>query len=100
LLGRRGFFQRESDLKVFVVNKQSDRSLPCLASHAVQKFPQHLHFLLKQVGTCVAVDDNRLIKQELAPLGVVTPFPLPFGKAVAPPNSVPSVLNASSTQNR
>ena len=39
LFRRRGFFQRESDLKVIVINNQSDRSLPGLASHPVEKVP-------------------------------------------------------------
>jgi hypothetical protein len=72
LLGRRGFFQRKSDLKVIVVNNQSDRSLPRLTSHPVEKVSQHGHRLVNQLFACVALDDNRVIEQELATLGVVT----------------------------
>ena len=39
----------------------------------MQKFPQHGHLLLDHLLAGVAVDDHRVIQQELAALGIVTP---------------------------
>jgi hypothetical protein len=70
---RRGLFQGEADFKVVVVDHQSDSSLPRLASHPIAKVPQRWHLLLDRMLACVALNDDRLVKQELAALGVVTP---------------------------
>ena len=46
----------------------------CLTAHAVEKFTQFDHLVFNDMLARVALDDNRLIKQELAALGVVTPY--------------------------
>jgi hypothetical protein len=73
LPGRWGVLQGKADFKIIVFNHQSDGSLPGLASHPAEKIPQRGHLLFNQMLAFVSLNDDRLVKQELAALGVVTP---------------------------
>ena len=68
-----GLFQREADLQVLVVDHQPDGSLPRLATHPVEEVPQRRHLLFDRWLARIALDDDRLVEQELAALGVVAP---------------------------
>src|SRR5262249_19570541 len=69
----RGFFQRGRDLKVLAVDDQADRPLAGLPPDPMEEVPQGGHLLVDQSLVRVALDHNRLVEQELAPLCVVTP---------------------------
>jgi hypothetical protein len=71
--GRGDVFQREADLQVIAVDDQADRSLPGLAAHAAEEFTEGFDVPLQQGLAGIALDDDRLVEQQPAALGVVTP---------------------------
>lgn len=90
--GRGGLLEREPDLKVVAIDDETNCSLVGLASYAIQEVAQARCLPLERLLPGVTLDDHWLVKEQLAVLGIVAPYPSTLGESCSAPKQ--------STQNR